>query len=48
MHLATSREVEGLISIGVSEILYYLNPFGRAMVLGSSQPVTEMSTMDFP
>ena len=31
---------------GVCEILHLLNPSGRTMALGSTQPLTEMSTRD--
>ena len=41
---ATSRKVAGLISDGVIEIIHWINPSGRTMALGSTQPLTEMST----
>ena len=43
-HCATSRKVAGTIPHVVVGIFYLLNPFGHTMALGSSQPVTEMST----
>jgi hypothetical protein len=39
-HCATSRKVAGSILDGV----ICLNPSGRTMALGSTQPLTEMST----
>jgi hypothetical protein len=41
---ATSRKVAGSIPDGVIGIFHWYNPFGRTMALGSTQPVTEMST----
>jgi hypothetical protein len=38
-HCTTNRKVAGSIPVGVTD-----NPFGRAMALGSTQPLTEMST----
>jgi hypothetical protein len=32
----------------VSVIFYLINPSGRTMALGSTQPLTEMSTRDLP
>jgi len=46
-HCATNRKVAGSIPDGVNEILYWYNPSGRTMVLGSTQPLTEMSTVKF-
>jgi hypothetical protein len=43
-HCATSRQVTGSISNGVIGIFDRHNPFSRSVVLGSAQPVTEMST----
>ena len=43
-HCATSRKVAGLISDGVSGIFNWLNSSARIMALGSTQPLTEMST----
>jgi len=41
---ATSRKVAGSIPNGVNGIFYWHNPSGRTMALGSTQPLTEMST----
>jgi hypothetical protein len=38
------RKVAGSIHDGVIGIFHWLNPSSRAMALGSTQPVTEMST----
>jgi hypothetical protein len=43
-HCATSLKVVGSIPDGVIGIFHWHNPFGRTMALGSSQPLTEMST----
>ena len=43
-HCATSRKVAGSIPDGVIGIFHWHNPFGRTMALGSTQPLTEMST----
>jgi hypothetical protein len=43
-HCATNRKVAGSISGGVIGIFQWLNPSGRTVVLGSTQPLTEMST----
>jgi len=43
-HCATSRKVAGSIPDGVIRIFHWHNPSGRTMVLGSTQPLTEMST----
>ena len=43
-HCATSREVAGSISDGVFGIFLRHNPSGRTMTLGSTQPLTEVST----
>jgi hypothetical protein len=40
------RKVEGSIPEGVFENFHRLNPSGRTMALGSTQPLTEMSTTD--
>jgi len=40
---ATSQKVVGLIPHDVTGILHRLNPSGRTMALGSTQPLTEMS-----
>jgi len=41
---ATNRKVAGSIPDGFSGIFHSHNPFDRTMVLGSTQPLTEMST----
>ena len=41
-HCTTSRKVEGSIPDGTFEISYWLNPFGRTMPLGLTQPLTQM------
>jgi hypothetical protein len=43
-HCATNRKVAGSIPDGVTGIFQCLNPSGRLVVLGSTQPLTEMST----
>jgi hypothetical protein len=43
-HCATSRKVAGSIPDGVIGIILWHNPSGRTMALGSTQPLTEMST----
>jgi hypothetical protein len=43
-HSASSRKVAGLIPVGVIGICRLLNPCGCTMALGSTQPVTEIST----
>ena len=44
-HCATSRKVAGSITDGVIGIFFHwYNPSDRTMVLGSTQPLTEMST----
>jgi hypothetical protein len=45
-HCATSRKVAGSICDGVIEIFHWPNRSGHAMAVGSTQPVTEMSTRD--
>jgi hypothetical protein len=42
-HCATNRKVAGSIADGV-RIFHWHNPSGRTMALGSTQPLTEMST----
>ena len=39
-----SRKVAGTIPDGVIGIFHLSNPSGRIMILGSTQPLTEMST----
>jgi hypothetical protein len=43
-HCATNRKVVGSIPDGVIGIFHWHNPCGRTMALGSTQPLTEMST----
>ena len=43
-HWATSGKVAGSIPHVVTGIFHWQNPSGRTMVLGSTQPLTEMST----
>jgi len=43
-HCATSRKVSCSIPDGVIAIFHRHNPSDRAMALGSTQPLTEMST----
>ena len=43
-HCATSRKVAGSIPDGVIGIFHRHNPSDRTMALGSTQPLTEMST----
>ena len=43
-HCATSRKVAGLIPDWVTGIFRLLNLAGRTVVLGSTQPLTEMSS----
>ena len=45
-HCATSRKVAGSIPDGVVGIFNWHNPSGRTMALGSTQPLSEMSTRD--
>jgi hypothetical protein len=40
----TSRTVEGSIADGVVGIFHRYNPSGRTVAVGSTQPLTEMST----
>jgi len=41
---ATNQKVAGSIPDGVTGIFHWHNPSGRTMALGSTQPLTEMST----
>jgi hypothetical protein len=41
-------EGRGSIRVGVTGIFHCLNPSGRIVALGSTQPLTEMSTRNFP
>jgi len=43
-HCATSRKAAGLFLDGVNGIFHLHNPSGRTIVLGLTQPLTEMST----
>jgi len=43
-HCATSRKIAGSIPDGVTGIFHWHNPSGGTMVLGLTQPLTEMST----
>ena len=43
-HCATSRKVAGSIPDAVTGIFHWHNPSGRTEALGSTQPLTEMST----
>jgi hypothetical protein len=43
-HYATNRNVVGSISDGVIGIFPWHNRFGRTVALGSTQPLTEMSS----
>ena len=43
-HYATNRNVVGPVPDGIIGIFQWHNPSGRTMALGSTQPLTEMST----
>ena len=43
---ATNRKVAGSIPDDVIGIFHLHNPFDRNMALGSTQPLTEMSTLN--
>jgi hypothetical protein len=43
-HCGTSQKVAGSIPDGVTGIFQWLNPSGRIVALGSTQPLAEMST----
>ena len=43
-HCVTRRKVTGSIPDGVTAIFHWHNPSGSTMALGSTQPLTEMST----
>ena len=43
-HCTTSRKVVDSIPVGVNGIFHWHNPAGRTMALGSTNPLTEMST----
>jgi hypothetical protein len=44
MHCNTNRKVAGSIPDGVIGVFHGHDPSGRNMALGSTQPLTEMST----
>jgi hypothetical protein len=44
MYCATNRKVAGSIQDGVIAIFHWPNPSDRTTDLGSTQPLTEMST----
>ena len=43
-HCAISRKVAGSILDGIIGIFHSLKPSGRIVALGSTQPLTEMTT----
>jgi hypothetical protein len=47
-HYATSRKIAGSILDEVTEFFNLPNPSSRTTVLGSTEPLTEMSTMNLP
>jgi hypothetical protein len=47
-HCASNRNVTGLIPDGVTGIFHRHIPSGRIKAVGSTQPLTEMSTRIFP
>jgi hypothetical protein len=47
-HYATRRKVAGLVSDEVITVFNLPNPSNRTMALGSTQPLTEMSTRNLP
>jgi hypothetical protein len=46
-HCATNLKVAGSIPVGVIGIFHWHNPSDRTMALGSTQPLTEVSTGAF-
>jgi hypothetical protein len=44
MHCSTTRKVAGSITNNIIEFLNWPNSFSLTMALGSTQPLTEMST----
>jgi hypothetical protein len=48
MHYATSRKVAGYIPVEVIGFPNWPNPSSSTMALGSTQPLTEMSTRNLP
>jgi hypothetical protein len=47
-HYAISRKVAGLIPVEFIGFFSWRNPSSRTMALGSTQPLTEMSTRNIP
>jgi hypothetical protein len=47
-YCATNRTVAGSFPDGVIGIFHLHDPSGRTMALGSTQPLTEMSTRNIP
>jgi hypothetical protein len=47
-YCATNRKVAGSIPDPLIGIFHSHNPSDRTMALGSTQPLTEMSTREFP
>jgi hypothetical protein len=47
-HYATSRKVAGSIPDGVTGFFSWPNPSNRTMTLGSTKPLTEISTRHVP
>jgi hypothetical protein len=45
---ATSRKVAGSISNDITGFFKWLTPSSRTIALGSTQPLTEMSTRNLP
>jgi membrane-bound lytic murein transglycosylase B len=43
-YCATNQKVAGLIPDGVMKLFIDINPSDRTMALGSTQPLTDMST----
>jgi hypothetical protein len=46
-YCATNQKVAGSIPDGVMEFFIDVNPCDRTMALGSTQPLTEMSTRSY-
>ena len=47
-HSGTNRKVMDSIPDGIFQISHCLSPTGIAMALGSTQPLIQMDTRDFP
>jgi hypothetical protein len=47
-HYATSRKVAGSIPDEVIGVFSWSNPSSRTMALGSTQPLTDLSTRNYP